>query len=195
VTNGHVRVYLSGVTSLDHVTVSELHTLGTLSSELSGDNNLATLGGGFHDESNNTVASTTDGESSQQLELEGFGLGLGTETTVLDSLGVQLDGTIGESESLLDNTCQFTNAASVLSENVLGSGRSDDDFGTVGGGADLNSSVTVFGKLRNEQFVEFGIEDTIGNELALGGHSSVSKSWHCEIGFCFSRLRYYKKGD
>jgi hypothetical protein len=174
VTDGHIGVDLSGVTGLDHVTISELHSLGTLSSELSGDNNLATLGGGLHDESDNTVASTTDGESSQELELEGFGLGLGTETTVLDALGVQFDGAIGETESLLDDTGQLTDAASVLSKDVLGSGRSDDDLGTVRSGADLDSGVTVFGKLRNEQFIEFGVEDTIGNKLALGGHASVS---------------------
>jgi len=174
VTDGHVGVDLSGVTGLDHVTIYELHSLGTLSPELSGDNDLATLGGGFHDESDDTVARTTDGESSQQLELEGFGLGLGAETTVLDALGVQLHGAIGESESLLDDTGQFTDAASVFSEDVLGAGRSDDDFRAVGGGADLDTGVTVFGKLGDEQFIEFGVEHSVGNKLALAGHTSVS---------------------
>ncbi|VEU42722.1 unnamed protein product [Pseudo-nitzschia multistriata] len=174
VSNGGIGVYLSGVSGLDHVTVSELHSLGTLSPELSGDNDLATLGGGLHDESDNSVARTSDGESSEELELEGLGLGLGAEAAVLDALGVQLDGAIGESESLLDDRGQLTDAASVLSQNVLGAGGPDDDLRAVGGRSDLDTGVTVLGELGNEQFVEFGVEDSVGDELALGRHASVS---------------------
>jgi len=156
------------------VPVSEFHSLGTLSTEFSGDNDFASLGRRFHDESDNTVTRTTDSKSSQQFEFEGFGLGLGTQSSVLDAFGIQLDGTVGESESLLNDTGQFTNAATVFSQNVLGTGGSDNDFGTVGSRTDLNSSITVFGQFGNQEFVEFGVKDTIGNKLALARHSAVS---------------------
>jgi hypothetical protein len=40
----------------------------------------------------------------------------------------------------------------------------------MGGGAYFDSSVSVFGKLGNEEFVEFSVEASVSDELALGGH-------------------------
>merc|ERR1719223_2046227 len=51
------------MSGLDHVTISKLHALGTLSTKLTSNNDLATLGRSFHDESDNTVASSSDGKS------------------------------------------------------------------------------------------------------------------------------------
>lgn len=174
VTDRHIGVDLSGVSRLDHVSVTEFHGLGTLSTELSGDNNLASLGGRFHDESDHTVAGTADGESSEEFEFERFGLGLGAQSTVLDTLGVQLDGTVGKVETLLDDRRQLTDALPLFTQHVLGAGSPDNDFRAVGGGTDLHSGVPILGQLTSQQLVQFGVKDSIGNELALGRQTATA---------------------
>ena len=174
VSNSGVGVDLAGMTSLDHVTVTELHGLGTLATELTSDNHLNTLGGGFHNETDDTVASTTDGEAAEELELEGLGLGLGTKTTVLDTLGVKLDSAISKVETLLDDRGKLTDTLSLLAKNVLGTGGTDDDLSTVGSGTDLNTGVAILGKLTSKKLVELRVEDAISDELPLGGHLRAS---------------------
>lgn len=56
VSDGIVDVVSSGLTRVDHETVGELHRLGSSSSEFTRDDDLATLGTGLHDESEDTVA-------------------------------------------------------------------------------------------------------------------------------------------
>jgi hypothetical protein len=46
---------------MDHEAVDELHGLGTLTSQLAGDHDLATLGSGLHDETEDTVAGPENG--------------------------------------------------------------------------------------------------------------------------------------
>ena len=174
VSNSGVGVDLAGMTSLDHVTVTELHGLGTLATELTSDDHLNTLGGGFHNETDDTVASTTDGEAAEELELEGLGLGLGTKTTVLDTLGVKLDSAISKVETLLDDRGKLTDTLSLLAKNVLGTGGTDDDLSTVGSGTDLNTGVAILGKLTSEKLVELRVEDAISDELPLCGHLRAS---------------------
>ena len=178
VTNGLVCVDLSGVTGLDHVSVSKFHGLGTLSAKLSSHNNFASLGLGLHDESHYTVTGTANGQSSKELELEGLGLGLGTESPVVHALGVQFHSSIGKVEALLNDRGEFANAAVVLTEDVLGVRGTDDEFGAVRGGADLDSGVSLGGQFGNQEFVQFSIKDTVGDELALGGDSFGSAVGH-----------------
>eukprot|EP01083_Nonionella_stella_P090539 252908_1 len=158
------------MSGLDQVSISELHCLGTLSTKLSGDNNLTSLGAGLHDETDNSITGTTDGKSSQQLELEGFGLSLGTKSTVLNTLSVKLNGALVEVESLLYNRGQLTDTLSLLSKNILGTGGTYNDVGTMRGGTNLNSGVTILGELGGEELIELGVEASVGDELALGRH-------------------------
>ena len=44
-------------------------------------------------------------------------------------------------------------------------GGTDDDFGLIGGGADLNSRVSILSELDGEEVVQLGVEDTVGNKL------------------------------
>src|SRR4051794_26744962 len=81
---------------------SELHALGTGGPELSGDDDLATLGPRLHDEPQHTIASPSDGQTIEKLVSEGLALGDGRETTVLDLGGVEGDGVLGKLEALLD---------------------------------------------------------------------------------------------
>ena len=57
VPNGVVDEVKGRLTGVDHETVRELHRLGTRGTELAGDDNLATLGTGLHDETEDTIAS------------------------------------------------------------------------------------------------------------------------------------------
>ena len=57
VPNGVVDEVKGRLTGVDHETVRELHRLGTRGTELARDDNLATLGTGLHDETEDTIAS------------------------------------------------------------------------------------------------------------------------------------------
>lgn len=143
----------------------ELHALGTGGPELSGDDNLATLGARLHDEPQDTVASPSDGQTVEKLVSEGLALGDGRETTVLDLGGVQRDGVLGELEALLDERGELTDAAALLSENLLCVGGADDDVGDGGSDADLDARVTLLGQLALEELVQLSIEDTVCGRL------------------------------
>ena len=54
-------------------------------------------------------------------------MGNGTETTVLNTLGVKFNSVLGELETLLDKSGQFTNTTTLLTKNVLGVSGTDDD--------------------------------------------------------------------
>jgi hypothetical protein len=179
VTGSVVDEVLGGLTRVNHEAVGELHGLGTGSTELTGDDNLATLGAGLHDEAEDTIASTSDGETVEKLVSEGLALSDGGETTVLDLGGVEGDGVLGELESLLDERGELANAAALLAENLLGVGGSDDDIGDGGGNADLDAGVALLSELALEELVELGVEDTVGDELSpLGAVKKVvSKFW------------------
>lgn len=166
VTGGGVDELLGGLTRVDHEAVGELHGLGTGSTELSGDDDLATLGAGLHDEAQDTVAGTTDSETVEQLVAEGLALGDSGETTVLDLGGVEGNAVLGELEALLDEGGELTDAATLLSENLLGVGGADDDVGDGRGDADLNAGVSLLSELALEELVQLGVEDTVGDELS-----------------------------
>ena len=104
----------------------ELHALGTRSTELAGDDNLATLGTALHDEPQHPVARPPDGKTIEKLVAKRFALGDGGETTVLDLGGVERDRVLGELEALLDEGSEFADAAALLAENLLCVGGADD---------------------------------------------------------------------
>lgn len=146
---------------LSVVSYSELHGLGTGSPQLSGNNDLATLGAALHDETENTVACPPDGKTVEELVSEGLALSDGGETTVLDLGGVEGDGVLWELEALLDEGGELADAASLLTENLLGVGGADDDVGDGWSNADLNTRVSLLGQLALEELVQLGVEDTI----------------------------------
>lgn len=176
VTGGVVDEVTGGLTRVDHESVGELHGLGTGSTELTGDNDLATLGARLHDEAEDTIASTTDGETVEKLVSEGLALSDGGETTVLDLGGVEGDGVLGELESLLDEGSELADAASLLTEDLLGVGSADDDVGNGRSHADLDAGVTLLGELALEELVQLGIEDTVSDELSALGAAKKRES-------------------
>ena len=166
VAGGAVDELLGGLTGVDHEAVGELHGLGTGGTELAGDDNLAALGAALHDEAEDTIAGTADGQTVEQLVAEGLALSDGGQTAVLDLGGVQGDGVLGELEALLDERGELTDAAALLAEDLLGVGGADDDVGDGRGDADLDAGVTLLSELALEELVELGVEDTVGDELS-----------------------------
>ena len=91
--------------------------------------------------------SPSHGKTTEELVSEGLGLGNGGETTVLDLLGVKLESSLWELETLLNESLELSDSASLVTENLLGVGGSDDDFGTGVGNTDLASGVSLLGEL------------------------------------------------
>jgi hypothetical protein len=151
---------------VDHETIGELHALCTSSTELSRDNNLATLSTALHDESEDTIASSSDSKTVEEFVSEGLALGDGRETSVLDLGGVEGDGVFGELESLLDEGGELANASSLLAENFLCVGGSNDNIGNGGCNSDFYAGVSFLSKFTLEELVQFGVEDTICDELS-----------------------------
>jgi hypothetical protein len=165
VTDSGVNKVLGGLTRVNHESINELHGLGTGTTELARDNDLATLGTRLHDVADNTVAGATDSNAVEELVLEGLALSNGAETTERNLLGVQLNGVLGELEALLDQGGQLADTATLNTENLLSLGSTDDDLSAGRGNADLNARVTLSSELTLEELVQFGVENTIGNEL------------------------------
>jgi hypothetical protein len=65
----------------------------------------------------------------------------------LDLLGVELQRVLGELESLLDQRLEFTDSSSLVTEDFLGVGSSDDDLGSGVGDSDFTSRVSLLGEL------------------------------------------------
>ena len=97
----------------------------------------------------------------------------GGKTTVLDLGGVQGNGILGELEALLDEGGELANAATLLTEDLLGVGGANDDIGHGGGNADLNARITLLSKLTLEELIKLGVENTIGDELSPLGAASI----------------------
>eukprot|EP01083_Nonionella_stella_P116322 345557_1 len=177
VTDGVVDVFSASLAGGDSVTIVVLHGLGTLATDLAGHGHFAALGTGLHDEAEDTVAALADGKATEELVLEGLGLGLGTKTTVGHTLSEHLKSTLGKVESLLDNGGQFSDSLALLAENVLGLGSLDDDLGADGGHTDLHTSVPILSQFASHELVQFSVKDTVSDELSflgdIGGHVVV----------------------
>ena len=151
VTGSGIDEVFCWLTGVDHETISELHALGTSSTQLSGHDNLATLSTALHDESEDTIACSANSETVEQLVSEGLALGDGGETAVLDLGGVQGDGVLGELEALLDEGGEFADSSSLLAENLLSVRGADDDVGDGGGDSDFDSRVSFLSKFTLEK--------------------------------------------
>ena len=69
-------------------------------------------------------------ETTKKLVAERLALGDGRETTVLDLLGVELERVLGELEALLHEGSKLADAATLLTEDLLGVGGADNDLET-----------------------------------------------------------------
>ena len=111
----------------------------------------------------------------------------------MNLLGVELKRVLGEFETFLDESSEFTDAATLLTKDFLGVGSTDDDlkenikirsqrrlqhwiahFSSGVGDTDIAARVTLFGQFTGEEFIEFSAENTIRDKLSffadLSGH-------------------------
>lgn len=123
------------------------HRLGTSSTELARDDNLATLGARLHNVTEDTVAGAAHGKTTEELVAERLGLGDGRKTAVLDLLGVELERVLGELETLLNESLELADAAALVAEDLLGVGGTDDDLGAGVGDTDLTAGVALLSEL------------------------------------------------
>lgn len=116
----------SSSSQLSCCTYSEFHGLGTGSPQLSRNNDLATLGTRLHDKPQDTIARTTDSKPVKEFVAKRLALGNCTKTAVLNLGSVERDRVFGELETFLNERSELTDAAPLLSENLLGVGSTDD---------------------------------------------------------------------
>jgi len=161
-----------GLTSRDLITLSILLGLGSLTTDLTSDDNFATNSlTTAHNSSKDVVGSHTDGSTVEKLELEGLDVGSSTKVLVI---GDWLDGKINsvvvivEVVSLLDEGLDLLNLTGLLVEELVALGSTNTDLGVDAGGADLDTGITLHTESLLEELVELSLEDTVGNELLLG---------------------------
>ena len=85
VTGSLVDVVSSSGTRRDHVSLVELHGLGTLTTHLTGNDDFATLGIVLHNITEDAVASAADGQHTEELSAEVLSVGNGAHGTVEDA--------------------------------------------------------------------------------------------------------------
>ena len=136
-----------------------------LSTKFSWHNDLATLGTRLHNETEDTITSTTHSQTSDKLITKWLSLSNGAKSTGCYLLGVQINWVLWEIESFLYNWSQLTDPPALLTEDILGAGSHNDNFGLGWGNTDLNTGVTIFGQFTSQKLVKFGLEDTIGDKL------------------------------
>src|SRR5260370_40777443 len=113
---------------VNHEAIGELHALGTSGTQLARNDNLTTFRTTFHDETENTVAGTTDSQAPKKLVPERLALTDRGQTTGLDLFGIELDGILTEFEALLDKGSKLTDATTLLAQYFLSVSGADDDL-------------------------------------------------------------------
>lgn len=167
VPDSDVNEVLLWLTSTDHETILELHGLGSLLSEFTRDDDLASKGLVLHHSSDDGLGSKSDGDLLQKLIFKGLDLG-GSAKTFSGDLGENdLDSVFLVTESLLEERGQFVELLTVVSSGGMGLGDSNNDFGLGWGNLDLNTGVTGGGEGSLEELVELGVENTVRDELSL----------------------------
>ncbi|EEQ39044.1 conserved hypothetical protein [Clavispora lusitaniae ATCC 42720] len=179
VSDGSVNELSGWLTRVDHETVSVLLGLGSGSSQLTRNDNLNTLGTSSHGESQDTVSGSSDWQTTQQLSLQSLGLDSSRKSSLFNSLSVDDNTVLRQLESLDNQRSQFVDSSTLLTQNTLGVRSLNNDFSLGVGLSDLNTSVTLFGQFSGEEFVQFGVEDTVSDQLSLLGQDSLGLSRHC----------------
>jgi len=167
VTNSRIDVFINGCTGFDHITITEFHGFRTSTAQFTADRYFTPFGTVFHYETDNTIAGTTHGQTAEQFVAQRLSLGNGAHRTVRDTLSIEFDVALREVETFLDERRQFTNATAFITQNVLRTRRTNNDFRTNGRHTHFTARIPVFSQLAHEKFIDFGEEHTVRNKLAL----------------------------
>jgi len=118
-------------------------------------------------------------QTRQKLITQTLTLCNSAQTTLLNLLSVQLDCPIAKLESFLHESSQFPDSTTLLAEDFLRVRGTDDDFCPRRRDADFTARVALFGKFTGEEFVEFGEEDAVGDELQSA--SGTAQTNECRL--------------
>ena len=170
VSDSMVDVVVLWLTSGDEVTLFVLLDLGSLLSELTGDDDLATSDFlDLHDVSDDEHGSRSGWGLLDHFGLEELDLGTGRQRLVEDHVESDDDVALGEPVSSLDKLFELVGLLSVLSG---GSSSVDnlDNNGEVGGRLlDNETGVTSSNEGSFEELVDFSSEDSVSDELSSLG--------------------------
>ena len=183
-TDGSVDELELWLTGGDLVTLGVLLGLGSLSTDLTGDDDLTTDGTTTaHDGSKDVVGGHTDWGSVQELSLEDLDVGSSAHILVVSEWlegDVELVLNIIEAVSLLNGGLDLLHESHVLVNDILEAGASDTDLSVVAGATNLKTSISLLSEGLGEELIELGLEDSIGNELLLGVELSSLSFCHVD---------------
>jgi hypothetical protein len=167
-----VDVVILWLTSGDKISLFVLLNFGSLLSQLTGNDNLASFDlFDLHDVSDDEHGSRSGWGLLDHLGLEELDLGTGRQGLVEDHVESDDDVSLGEAVSSLDELFELVGLLSVLTG---GSGSVDDldDDGQVGGRLlDEESGVAGSNEGSFEELMDFSSEDSVGDELSSLGEA------------------------
>ena len=159
VTDGLSDIVLGWVAGLDHVTLPELHSLGTGGPHLAGDDDLATPSTSVHDEPDDAVGGTAGWHPLDELVPEALELVEGGETTLLDAVDEDLELLVLDEPALHDHEPELLKTAAVVVGELLGVRSLDDDFSAGWGGPNFAAAIALLSEFTGEELVKFGVEE------------------------------------
>ena len=158
-----------GLTSRYLVTLSVFLGLSTLSSDLTGDDNLATDGiSASHNVAKNVVGSKTDWSTIEELEFEGLNVGSSAEGSLKWKWfhrELKFVVSIVEVVSLFDHGFDLLDFTSLLVEEGLAVSGANTDLSAHASGTNFDTSVTVDSHCSAEELIELSLENTVSDEL------------------------------
>ena len=107
----------------------------------------------------------SNSQSSQKFVSQTLALSNGTQSSLLDFLGVKFYSSVTEFESLLYESSEFADTTSLISKDFLSMSSTDNDFCSRRGDTNFATRVTLFSEFAGEKFIKFGKEYAVGDEL------------------------------
>lgn len=169
-----INVVVLRLTSRDQVTTFVLHNLSSLLSQLTGDDNLTSLNiFNSQNSSNNVLSSTSNWSLLHQLSLQEFYLSSSGNRFVSDTLKLNSNVSLLETESLLNKSFKFVSSYSIRtkSDDFVNYLNGDDD--SLYGVSDRKTRVSGTYKSSSEEFVYFCLEYSICYKFFLFTDSLV----------------------
>lgn len=121
----------------------------------------------LHDETQHTIARTTNRKPTNKFITKALSLSDSAETAISDLLNKKLDRVLRECKPLLDDGGKLANTAALLAKHRLRAGSADDHLGLRGRHANFDAGVALLGKLAGQQFIQLGIQHTVRDKLLL----------------------------
>ena len=164
-----VNEIVFGLTSRYLVTLGVFLGLSTLSSDLTGDDNLATDGiSASHNVTKDVVGSKTDWSTTEELVFEGLNVGGSAEGSLewkWFHRELKFVVSIVEVVSLLDHRLDFLDLTRLFVEEGLAVGGANTDLSAHAGGTNFDTGVTFDSHCSAEELIELSLENTVGNEF------------------------------